>query len=246
MRTIDPKRIPLHVGIIMDGNGRWARQKGLPRTAGHKEGLTAAKSVVKAASDLGMKYMTLFTFSTENWKRAREEVSFLMHLIRLHLRKESDFYRENGIRVLHSGDLARLPKGIQKDLKTVMEDTEGYGGLTLNLAINYGGRDEIVRGVNRWLEQRPRSNGNHSDLTEEVLCRWLDCPQIPDPDMIIRTGGETRVSNFLLWQGAYAELVFSPKLWPDFRPEDLYEAVAAYQQRTRKYGAVPDELGGRN
>ncbi len=246
MRTIDPNRVPRHIGIIMDGNGRWARQKGLPRTAGHKEGLTAAKSVVKTASDLGVKFMTLYTFSTENWKRATDEVSFLLHLIRIHLRKESDFYRANGIRVIHSGDLSRLPKGIQKEIQTVMDDTDGYEGLTLILAINYGGRDEIVRGVNRWLDQRPHENGSHSHLSEEELSRWLDCPQIPDPDVIIRTGGEQRTSNFLLWQGAYAELIFSSKLWPDFGAEDLYEAVATYQQRTRKYGAVPDELGGRN
>ncbi|HUZ16867.1 MAG TPA: polyprenyl diphosphate synthase [Spirochaetia bacterium] len=244
MQSVDPNRIPIHVGIIMDGNGRWAKRQGLPRSAGHKEGLTSAKNVVRAASEIGIRYLTLFTFSTENWKRAREEVSFLMHLIRLHLRKETDFYRQNGIRIVHSGDMARLPKGIQKEIKTVMEDTQAFPGMTLNLAINYGGRDEIVRSVNRWLEMRANGNTLLPVLTEQELRDSLDCAELPDPDLIIRTAGEQRVSNFLLWQSAYAELVFSQKLWPDFGPDDLYDAVATFQKRTRKYGAVPDELGG--
>lgn len=241
LNMLEIAHLPRHVAIIMDGNGRWAIQKGLPRTAGHKEGLTAAKGVVKAASQLGIRFLTLFTFSTENWKRAQEEVSFLMYLIRLHLRKESGFYRENGIRVIHSGDLSRLPKGIQKEIGVVMEETREFSGMTLNLAINYGGRDEIVRAVNRWLALHGDENGRKPMLTERDLSECLDCSCLPDPDLIIRTAGEQRVSNFLLWEAAYAELYFSPKLWPDFGFEDLRLAIAAYAKRVRRYGAVSGE-----
>ncbi len=245
MRIPGPRPLPRHVGIIMDGNGRWARERNLPRSAGHKEGLNAAKSVVKAASEAGIAFLTLYTFSTENWKRAKEEVSFLMRLIRLHLRNEWNFYRENKIRVVHSGDMSRLPKGIQREIHTVVQDTGSFDKMILNLAINYGGRDEIIRGVNRWLGQRVGANGHLSLLTEELLAAYLDLPDLPDADLIIRTGGEQRISNFLLWQSAYSELVFSSKLWPEFGPTDFLEAIAAYQSRTRKYGAIPDESGER-
>ena len=149
--VIDPARLPRHVGVIMDGNGRWARARGLSRTQGHQEGLEAAKRVVKAASDLGLRFLSLFTFSTENWRRTEKEVSYLMFLICTHLRKEYDFYRENQIHVVHSGDLGRLPEDVRREIDTVTRDTAGFGGLTVNLAINYGGRDEIVRAVNRLL-----------------------------------------------------------------------------------------------
>lgn len=243
MRTLDPGRMPGHVGIIMDGNGRWAKQRNLPRSAGHKEGLKAAKSVVKAASEMGVRYMTLYTFSTENWQRAKEEVTFLMHLIRLHLRTEWDFYREHNIRVVHSGDPSGLPRSIQREIATVVQDTSGFEGMMLNLAINYGGRDEIIRGVNRWLDGR--AEPERARLSESELRASLDCPILPDPDLIIRTGGEQRLSNFLLWQGAYAELYFSSKLWPDWGPDDFAEAIRTFTQRQRRYGAVPDETGGR-
>lgn len=245
MQTPGPSPLPRHVGIIMDGNGRWARERNLPRSAGHKEGLNAAKSVVKAAAESGIAFVTLYTFSTENWKRAQEEVSFLMRLIRLHLRNEWNFYRVNGIRVVHSGDITRLPKGIQREIRTVVRDTESFDKMNLNLAINYGGRDEIVRGINRWIHENRRKDEHLPILTEETLRENLDFPDLPDADLIIRTGGEQRISNFLLWQSAYSELFFSPKLWPDFGPADLAEAISAYQSRTRKYGAVPDESGGR-
>ena len=225
----------------MDGNGRWAKQQGLPRTAGHKEGLNAAKATVRAASELGISNLTLFTFSTENWKRAQEEVSFLMYLIRMHLRRESAFYRENNIRVVHSGDMSRLTKGIQKDILSVMDETKDFTGMTLNLAINYGGRDEIVRAVNRWLARNGGEKGCTSMLTEGDLQQNLDCSGLPDPDLIIRTAGEQRVSNFLLWEAAYAELYFSPKLWPDFTADDLRAALEAFEGRVRRYGAVPEE-----
>ena len=251
MRDLDSKRLPSHVGIIMDGNGRWARMRNLPRSAGHKEGLKAAKRIVSAAAELGVPYVTLYTFSTENWKRAKEEVSFLMRLIRMHLRKEWDFYRENHIRVIHSGDLARLPPSIQQEIASVVQDTRHFDRLVLNLAINYGGRDELVRGLNRWIHEHPDLAGERATaagepglgVSDEDVRGFLDHPELPDADLIIRTGGEQRLSNFLLWQSAYAEFYFSPKLWPDWDAEDLLEAVRAFQHRHRRYGAVPEEAG---
>jgi undecaprenyl diphosphate synthase len=224
----------------MDGNGRWARKKNLPRTAGHSEGLNAAKRVVKAASDLHIKYLTLFTFSTENWQRTEEEVSFLMKLIRVHLKKEYDFYRENQIRVVHCGNIADLPKEVKKEIVAAVRDTAHYGGLTVNLAVNYGGRDEIVRAVNRYLTEQKQQQGAVPPMSEETISTNLDVPEVPDVDLLIRTGGEMRISNFLIWQGVYAELYFSKKLWPDWNGEDLQEAIDEYSRRERRFGGVKE------
>ena len=233
-RPIDPTQLPRHIGIIMDGNGRWATSRNMPRHKGHREGLKAAKRTVKAAHDLGVKYLSLYTFSTENWRRAREEVNFLMGLITAHLRKEYDFYRENRVRVRHSGDLSRLPRNLQDEIHAVTSDTEEFDEIQVNLAINYGGRDEIVRSVNRWLH-----NGRGaSDLSMEALEAHLDLPDIPEPDLVIRTGGERRLSNFLVWECAYSELHFTDTLWPDFDAGDLETAIADYQRRTRRFGGV--------
>ncbi len=220
----------------MDGNGRWARQRNLNRTAGHREGLKATKAIVKAAADLGIKYLSLYTFSTENWKRAQEEVSFLMGLVHQHLRKEYDFYRENEIRIRHSGDLSGLPPEVQEDIRTVIQDTASHTRLTVNLAINYGGKNEIVRAVRKLIQSNPSLTPE--EVTETSIEQNLDNPDIPDLDLIIRTAGELRLSNFLLWESAYAELYFSPKLWPDFTPEDFLEALLNYQSRNRKFGGV--------
>jgi undecaprenyl diphosphate synthase len=231
---LDMTRIPTHVGIIMDGNGRWATSRNLARHRGHREGLTAAKRTVKAARDLGIKYLSLYTFSTENWHRTEEEVSFLMGLIATHLKKEYDFYRENGVRVMHSGDLGRLPAKLQREIVAVTKDTAGFNGIRVNLAINYGGRDEIVRSVNRWL-----NNGRgESHLDCDALREHLDLPDFPEPDLVIRTGGEKRLSNFLIWEAAYSELFFSDVLWPDFGHDQLVDALLDYQSRERKYGGM--------
>ncbi len=230
---MDPAHMPRHVGIIMDGNGRWAKERNKPRTEGHLEGVKAAKRVVKAASEIGLEFLSLYTFSTENWSRAAEEVSYLMFLIKSYLRKEYDFYRQNRIRIVHSGDLRRLPEDIRAEIDSVTKDTSGFGGLTLNLSINYGGRDEIIRAVKRFQE-----SGTAAELTEGSLRGFLDNPQIPDPDLIVRTSGEMRISNFLLWQSAYAELFFSPKLWPDWDAQDLRDALAEFGKRTRKFGGT--------
>ncbi len=236
-QTVDPSRLPRHVGIIMDGNGRWAQARGLLRTQGHQEGLEAAKRVVKAASDLGLRFLSLYTFSTENWRRTEKEVSYLMFLIRTHLRREYDFYRENCIRVVHSGDLGRLPDDVRCEIASVTRDTSEFTGLTVNLAINYGGRDEIVRAVNRLLADgagKPATGAG--PVSEERLRVMLDHPEFPDPDLIIRTGGEYRISNFLLWGAAYAELDFSPKMWPDWTGDDLAESLERFLGRRRRFG----------
>ena len=224
-------KLPRHVGIIMDGNGRWARERNKPRTEGHLEGVKAAKRIVKAASEAGLEFLSLYTFSTENWARAEEEVSYLMFLIRAYLKKEYDFYRQNRIRIVHSGDIERLPADIREELVSVTADTAGFDGLTVNLSINYGGRDEIIRAVKR---MRERETGG--ELTEESFRAYLDHPEIPDPDLLIRSGGEQRVSNYLLWESAYAELYFSPKLWPDWDRQDLLDALSDYGRRARRFG----------
>jgi undecaprenyl diphosphate synthase len=230
---IDPAVMPCHVGIIMDGNGRWASLRGKPRTEGHLEGARAAKRVVKAAAGLGLRYLSLYTFSTENWARAEAEVSYLMFLIRTNLRAECDFYRSNGIRLVHSGDLSRLPAEIVEELRSAVEDTARYNGLTVNLAINYGGRSEIMRAFHRAV-----ARGGNGNLTEESFRAFLDRPEIPDPDLIIRSGNERRLSNFLLWESAYAELYFSPKLWPDWGAGELVEALTDYAGRSRRFGGL--------
>jgi undecaprenyl diphosphate synthase len=232
---VDRHIIPVHVGIIMDGNGRWAKKRGQIRTQGHLEGLKTAKRIVKAASDRGISYLTLYTFSTENWKRAHEEVGFIMALVRQYLRGELDFYRENRIRIRHAGDSGGLPPDIAEELRRACEDTRDFEGMQVVLALNYGGRDEIIRAVNRVLAA-DRTGGR--PVTEDLLRSCLDNPDIPDPDLIIRTAGEFRTSNFLLWEGAYAEYCISDKFWPDFAEEDLDAALGQYERRDRRYGGL--------
>lgn len=217
----------------MDGNGRWATSKGLPRTAGHREGTQVAKRIVRAAVELGIGCLSLYVFSTENWKRASEEVSFLMGLIKAHLVAELDFYRENRVRVVHSGDSETLPQDVLAEIRKVEADTKDFSHITVNLAINYGGRDEIVRAVRRALAAGPGG-----PIDEKALSEAMDRPELPFPDLVIRTGGEMRLSNFLLWESAYSELVFSPKLWPDFTADDLAAAIEDFERRDRRFGGI--------
>ena len=221
-----------HIAVIMDGNGRWAEQRGLARTKGHQEGLEAAKRIVKAVSDLQIPYITLYVFSTENWKRTEEEVGFLMGLIQKHLRAELAFYAANNIKVRHIGDAAALPRAIQTEIADIMEQTEHYTGTTVQLAINYGGKDEIVRAIKKL------SAAQLETLTEDAFDRMLDTADVPPVDLVIRTGGEKRLSNFLLWQTAYAEFYGTDVLWPDFTPAHLMEALDAYGKRTRRFGRI--------
>ena len=222
--------VPKHIAIIMDGNGRWAKEKGMPRFKGHQEGVKVTKEIVKYCSDIGIPFVTLYVFSTENKKRASEEVNFLMGLIQQHLKKELKFYADNDIRVLHIGDLAGLPSAVQEEIVAVRDKTKNYKGSSVVLAINYGGKDEIVRGI-KGLNAEKLIN-----ITEDDFSLCLDTKYLPPVDLLIRTGGEKRLSNFLLWQSAYAELYFSDKYWPDWRCEDLQIAIDDYMARNRRFG----------
>ncbi|MCL2276374.1 MAG: polyprenyl diphosphate synthase [Treponema sp.] len=230
---------PVHIGIIMDGNGRWARKRGLVRTQGHLEGLKTAKKIVKAASDSGVKYLTLYAFSTENWTRAKEEVKFLMSLIKQYINAELDFSIQHQLRTRFAGDLSGLPPDIQKDISDSITRTSGFKGMQVILAINYGGRDEIVRAVKKIIARNDDKPIN--DLKENDIAAFLDNPDIPDPDLIIRSAGDYRVSNFLLWQSAYSELYISDKMWPDWEKADLFAAISEYKKRDRRFGGVKTE-----
>jgi len=230
----DKRLLPKHIGIIMDGNGRWAQKQGLPRTNGHREGLETAKRIVAHASYLKIPYLSLFTFSTENWQRTEEEINFLLELIKKHLRKQYDFYRERNIRVVHSGDLGKLPAAVREEILLVESDTGLFDGTIVNLLINYGGRDEIVRSVRRYMS----SADNADTLSEESISSNLDHPELPELDLLIRTGGEVRLSNFLIWQAAYAELYFSNTYWPDWSAACLDKAILSYQERQRRFGGT--------
>jgi undecaprenyl diphosphate synthase len=216
----------------MDGNGRWAQQRGMLRTEGHLEGLKAAKRIVKAASDMGIQYLTLYAFSTENWKRAASEVGFIMALVRQYLRGEMDFYRENRIRIRYAGDASGLPPDIAAELADAASDTAEFNGMQVVLALNYGGRDELVRAIRRIAAR------DFAAIAEQDIAACLDNPDVPDPDLIIRSAGESRLSNFLLWESAYSELYVSAKLWPDWTASDLNEAVKTYRGRERRYGGI--------
>ena len=231
--ALDKENLPLHVAITMDGNGRWAQARKLPRTSGHDEGLHTAKRIVKAASDLGIKYLTLYVFSTENWKRTQDEVGFLMNLIHIHLRNELAFYKENKIKLNHLGDISALPKNIQKDIIDAMDDTKAFNKMTVNLAINYGGRDEILRGIKKLFKEK----NNLDDFSEKDFSEYLDMKESPDVDLVIRTGGEQRLSNFLLWHVPYAEFIYSDTLWPDYTKEEFYKHIEEFQHRNRRFGA---------
>ncbi len=224
---------PEHLGIVMDGNGRWASSRGLPRTQGHLEGLKAAKRITRAAREAGVGWLSLYVFSAENWTRPADEVGFLMELVARHLEQELAFYDELGLRVVHSGDREALGPALRRTIDRVVATTARHGGMTVNLVLNHGGRDEILRAVNRWAR-----DGAAGEFTTDDLRRNLDVPGLPDLDLLVRTGGELRLSNFLLWQAAYAELVFSPVLWPDFTEADLGAAFVEYAHRDRRFGTI--------
>ncbi len=225
--------LPAHVGIIMDGNGRWATQQKLPRSRGHMEGVEAAKRVITACIQEGIQYLTLYAFSTENWKRPAREIQFIMALLTGNLRKHYDFYRENDVKIVHCGNFAKLSPGVQTEIKSVMKETKNNTAITVNLAINYGGRDEILRAVNQCISSAPELQ----ELTEDDIEKQLDNAHIPPADLIIRTGGEQRLSNFLLWDSAYAELYFSDTLWPDWNKDSVQAALQSFAGRKRNFGA---------
>ncbi|OJF77690.1 MAG: di-trans,poly-cis-decaprenylcistransferase [Treponema sp. CETP13] len=225
--------VPTHVGIIMDGNGRWAQQRKLPRSSGHKAGMNTAREIIKAAGKAHIKYLTLYTFSTENWKRSEQEVNFLMFLLKNNLRKEFERYKADRVRVLFSGDINGLPKDVQKEIYDVQNASKDFDGLNLIFAINYGGRDEIIRAIKKLTSDKDFSS---EKLTSENFSSFLDIPEMPDADLIIRTGGEKRLSNFLMWHSAYSEFEFSDILWPDYTPDEFYKSIASYQNKDRRFG----------
>lgn len=230
--SADAKALPTHVGIIMDGNGRWATERGLPRLLGHREGYKTLRSVLLAANDLGLKYLTVYAFSAENWRRPKDEVEGLMSLIERAAIDELRIMHQNGVRVRIAGRIDEVPPGLQKALRNGVETTKDNTEITFTLAINYGGRAEVVDAVNRAMAEGKRS------ITEEDVSTRLYNPDIPEPDLLIRTAGEMRLSNFLLWQGAYSELFVVEKPWPEFTADDLVAACAAYSGRIRKFGGL--------
>ncbi|NLM00792.1 MAG: di-trans,poly-cis-decaprenylcistransferase [Treponema sp.] len=233
MGTIDKNNVPKHVAVIMDGNGRWATEKKMPRFKGHKEGLETVKKIIKCARNIGVKYISLYTFSTENWKRTQEEVNYLMGLIISHLRKEFKFYKENGVRLIHIGDKNGLPIDVQKEINDAIDDCKDFNDITAILAINYGGKDEILRAAKKFAQSK-----NFENATENDFELFLDTANIPNVDLLIRTGNEMRTSNFLPWQAAYAEIYFDKKYWPDYNEDDFYKAILDFQKRHRRFGSA--------
>ncbi len=226
--------LPRHVAIIMDGNGRWAKKRGLPRLAGHNAGGENIRPVAKIIANYGVRYLTLYMFSTENWSRPRIEVAGLLNLLAKKIDRETQAFHQENIRLVHLGRLDRLSQKLREKVQAAVALTKNNTGLTLCLAFDYGGRDEIVQAV-----RRVASAGIPGDnIDESVFARYLYSPDVPDPDLFIRTGGESRLSNFLLWQAAYSELYFTPVLWPDFGHKDVEEALSEYRRRQRRFGKI--------
>ena len=236
---LDLSRLPKHIGIIMDGNGRWAKKRGLPRTAGHAAGAETFRSIAYYCRDLGIPYLTVYAFSTENWKRPAEEVSAIMDLLRKYLLEALEKMQKDGFRICFLGDITALPEELRDlCLETVEVGNRVDAKYQINVCLNYGGRDEIIRAAKAWANEVAEGRVQAKDLTEEAFSRYLDSRGIPDPDLIIRPSGELRLSNFLPWQGAYSEFYFTDELWPDFTPQVLDKALASYQSRQRRFGGV--------
>jgi len=243
-RLKDGGEIPRHLAIIMDGNGRWAKKRGMPRIAGHKEGVESVRDIVEASGQLGVRYLTLYAFSTENWKRPQEEVSLLMRLLLRALHDEADRLHRNNVKLRAIGDVSRLPAEVQSELLDGIRKTKENTGLTLVLALSYSGRWDLMGAVRTIAAEVRAGRLAPEQVTEQTIGRALSTDGIPDPDLLIRTSGEFRVSNFLLWQLAYSEIHITPKFWPDFRRGDLYAAIRDYQNRERRFGMVSEQLGG--
>lgn len=245
---LDPNRIPNHIAIIMDGNGRWAQKRHLPRIAGHKQGMETVKTVTKAASHLGVKVLTLYAFSTENWKRPKDEVSFLMSLPVKFFNNFVPELIENNVKVAVMGEIDQLPQATQTAVHDAIEQTSKCTGMILNFALNYGSRLDIRLAVKQLVEGAKTNAISVDDITDQLISSHLMTGflgQYQDPDLLIRTSGEERISNFLLWQIAYSELVFTDTLWPDFDGQTLTEMIADYQQRDRRFGGIKNEKQGR-
>lgn len=234
--------IPVHIAIIMDGNGRWAKKRGLPRVAGHKKGVDTVKEIVEACAEIGVKFLTLYTFSTENWKRPKDEVSTLMRLLLKSLKDRVNELNENDIRLKTIGDLDALPAEVQKQLKIDIERTKNNKKMVLNLALSYSGRWELLEAIKQISRLSTNGKVAEQDIDEKFVSSFLTTKDIPDPDLVIRTSGEFRVSNFLLWQIAYSEFVITETFWPDFSEYDLYDAIKIFQKRERRFGKVSEQI----
>jgi undecaprenyl diphosphate synthase len=239
---IDRSALPSHIAIIMDGNGRWARKRGLPRVAGHRAGISAVREVVEGSAELGIRVLTLYAFSVENWKRPRTEVATLMLLLKEYLNKELENIHKNNIRFRTIGRIDQLDPSVQAELQKGIARTSENTGMIFNVALNYGGRAEIVDAVNRILQNGGKDAAARGGVSEKDFAQYLYTAGQPDPDLLIRTSGELRISNFLLWQIAYAEIWVTDTLWPDFDKQHLYEAIIAFQKRERRYGGLEPQF----
>ncbi len=238
VKRIDPNALPAHIAVIMDGNGRWARKRKLPRVAGHRAGIQSVREVLESSASLGVEALTLFAFSTENWKRPHTEVQTLMDLLREYLKRELDNLDRNNIRFGTLGDTSELSPVVQQELDRAIDRTRINSGLRFNVALNYSGRNELRHAMNEILAEAKEDSRLLDGITEEDISKHLYTADLPDPDLLIRTSGELRVSNFLLWQIAYSEIWVTDTFWPDFRKEHLYEAIIAFQKRERRYGGL--------
>ncbi len=234
--------IPKHIAIIMDGNGRWAKKRGLPRVAGHRKGVETVREIVEACAEIGVKYLTLYTFSTENWKRPKNEVSTLMRLLLKSLKERLDELNRNNIKLTCIGNMSSLPYEVQNQLVEDIERTKNNKRMTLNLALSYSGRWELLEAIKEIANKMVSGEIKHEDISERTVSDFLHTKNIPDPDLVIRTSGEFRVSNFLLWQIAYSEFVIMDVYWPDFSKHHLYKAIESFQKRERRFGKVSEQL----
>lgn len=233
--------LPKHIAVIMDGNGRWAKERGFPRVKGHKEGVHAVRDITEACAEVGIPNLTLYTFSTENWNRPLLEINALMQLLIKALKRETETFHKNNIRLEAIGDISQLPPACQRELKEVIRDTASYTRMTLTLALSYSGRWDIAQAMKRISEKVEGGDLGSADVDGDLISAHLSTADFPDPDLLIRTGGEHRISNYMLWQMAYTELYFSPIYWPDFRRVHLFEAIQDFQDRERRYGGVLNE-----
>jgi undecaprenyl diphosphate synthase len=239
---IDLNNLPRHIAVILDGNGRWAKKKGALRIFGHRNAVQAVREVTEGCAELGVQFLTLYAFSTENWNRPIEEVNSLMELLVNTLKQEIKTLTDNNVRLMTMGETSNLPSDCQRNLQWAMDQTKGNKGLTLNIALSYSGRWEIVKAVRTIAEDIKKGKIQINDINGDMFENYLQTSGIPDPELLIRTSGEMRVSNFLLWQIAYTELFITPTLWPDFKKEHLYEAIWSYQQRERRFGKTSEQL----
>ncbi len=242
MPNLDSEKLPKHVAVIMDGNGRWAKKKAMNRIRGHEEGSESVRDIVRTSREIGISWLTLYAFSEENWKRPKREIQALMNLLKRFLKRELDEMMENGIRFHTIGKISKLPRDVQKALKDTIEITSQNKGMVLTLALSYGGRQELFHTIQKIAKRIESGDMTSEDITEQLISNFLYTAGMPDPDLLIRTSGEYRVSNFLLWQIAYTEIYITPTLWPDFRKNEYLQAIEEYQRRERRYGTTGDQM----